>query len=93
MDVKLVRHISALARIDLTEREVEEMADNLQHLLDYFESIREIDTEGIPPTWHSVELANILRPDIPKDPMPRQQILESAPQTDDGRIVVPKVIE
>ena len=74
-----VLHVARLARLRLTDAEVERMAGELSGILDHVERIGELDLEGVEPTSHVVALDNVLRPDEPRPSLPRDAALEDAP--------------
>jgi aspartyl-tRNA(Asn)/glutamyl-tRNA(Gln) amidotransferase subunit C len=88
-----VRHIARLARLALSDDEVERMRDQLSSILDHFQVLSEIDTDGVPPTAHSFELSNVERPDVPGEPVSRDAILEGAPRREDGYFRVRAVLD
>ena len=75
-----VLHVARLARLELSEPEVERMAAELSKVLDHIEKIRELDLEGVPPTSHVVDVAGVLRADEPGPCLPVEKALESAPE-------------
>jgi aspartyl-tRNA(Asn)/glutamyl-tRNA(Gln) amidotransferase subunit C len=80
-----VLHVAKLARLELTDDEVETMSGELSTILDHIEKIGELDLDDVPPTSHVVELENVLREDVPRPSLPREQALEQAPdRTDEG---------
>ena len=79
IDREQVLHVARLARLQLDDQEVEQMAGELSKVLDWIEKIEELDLEGVPPTSHVVEVANALRPDVPGPSLPREVVLASAP--------------
>lgn len=89
IDREQVLHVARLARLRLSDEEVETMADELSSILGHIERISELDLEGVPPTTHVVEVANALRADEPRPSLPRDVILEQAPATQDGGFLVP----
>ena len=70
LDRDQVLHVARLARLELTDEEVERMAAELSHVLDHIEKIRELDLDGVPPTSHVVDVVNALRPDEPEPVAP-----------------------
>jgi aspartyl-tRNA(Asn)/glutamyl-tRNA(Gln) amidotransferase subunit C len=89
IDREQVLHVARLARLELTEQEVERISEELSHVLDHIEKIGELDLAGVPPTTHVVEVSNALRPDEPEPSLPRDAALESAPAGADGGFLVP----
>jgi aspartyl-tRNA(Asn)/glutamyl-tRNA(Gln) amidotransferase subunit C len=75
-----VLHVAKLARLELTDEEVERMAAELSKVLDHIEKIRELDLEGVPPTSHVVDVVNALRADEPQPSLSRAAALASAPE-------------
>lgn len=84
-----VLHVARLARLRLSDEEVETMARELNGIFEHIERIGELDLEGVAPTTHVVEVATALRADEPKPSLPREKILEQAPATQDGGFLVP----
>jgi aspartyl-tRNA(Asn)/glutamyl-tRNA(Gln) amidotransferase subunit C len=88
IDREQVLHVARLARLQLSDEEVERMAGELSAILGHIERISELDLEGVPPTSHVVEVANALRPDEPRPSWEREVVLGAAPdRTDDGFLV------
>src|SRR4051794_41299505 len=79
IDRDQVLHVARLARLRLTDEEVERMSSELSAVLDHIENISQLDLDGVEPTSHVVELENVLRPDEPRPSWPREKILEAAP--------------
>jgi aspartyl-tRNA(Asn)/glutamyl-tRNA(Gln) amidotransferase subunit C len=84
-----VLHVARLARLELTEAELETMAGELSGVLDHIEKIGELDLEAVPPTSHVVEVENVLRADEPRPSLPREVILASAPDPSPDGFRVP----
>jgi len=86
-----VDHIAALAKLALTEEEKERFAEQLSAVLDYAARLQELDTEAIPPTATVLPLRNVMRPDEPRPPSAREDILANAPAAEEGCFVVQAV--
>jgi aspartyl-tRNA(Asn)/glutamyl-tRNA(Gln) amidotransferase subunit C len=85
IDRQQVLHVAKLARLKLTDEEVERMSDELSSILEHVERINELDLDGVEPTSHVVDVENVLRPDEPRPSLPRERALQNAPDaTDDG---------
>ena len=84
-----VLHVARLARLELSEDEVEKMATELSGILDHVDRISALDLEGVEPTSHVIELENVWRADEPDPSLPRDQALEPAPDPADGAFRVP----
>ena len=74
-----VLHVARLARLRLTDAEVDRMSEDLSGILDHVERIGELDLDGVEPTSHVVALDNVLRPDEPRPTLPRERALGGAP--------------
>ena len=72
--------MARLARLDLSDGEVERMSVELSKVLDHIEKIRELELEGVPPTSHVIDVVNALRADEPEPSLPRDVILAAAPE-------------
>lgn len=88
-----VGRIAQLARLGLTETEVEKLREQLSHILETFEVLQQVDTTGIPPTAQSITLQNVLREDEVAESLPPDQILANAPQKNQGFFRVQAVLE
>jgi len=89
---KEVGHIAALARLSFSEEEMELFAEQLNQILIYMEKLDEIDTTGIKPTYHALDLTNVFREDQIKPSLSTQKLLSNAPQTDKDMVIVPRII-
>jgi aspartyl-tRNA(Asn)/glutamyl-tRNA(Gln) amidotransferase subunit C len=87
-----VEHVAWLARIELTEDEKEAFTKQLNEILDYFKKIDEIDTSNIEPTFHVLDLVNVLRDDKVEPSLPKEEALKNAPQREDSFIKAPKIL-
>jgi aspartyl-tRNA(Asn)/glutamyl-tRNA(Gln) amidotransferase subunit C len=89
IDREQVLHVARLARLRLTEEEVESMTGELSSVLDHIEKIGELDLDDVAPTSHVVELENVLRADEPRPSLPREEALAQAPDSDGVGFRVP----
>ena len=89
LDRDQVLHVARLARLELSDEEVERMASELSHVLDHIEKIRELDLKDVPPTAHVVDAAGPLRADEPVPCLDRDEVMASAPEPVDGGFGVP----
>ena len=89
IDREQVLHVARLARLDLSEEEVEKMASELSGILDHVDRISALELEGVEPTSHVIALENVWRPDEPDTSLGREQALEPAPDPADGAFRVP----
>jgi aspartyl-tRNA(Asn)/glutamyl-tRNA(Gln) amidotransferase subunit C len=93
LDKSTVAHIAALARIRLAEAELEPLADELSHILDWVEQLNEVDTTGVPPMASAAAATLPMRDDTVTDGGCRDAILGNAPRIARGFFTVPKVVE
>jgi len=95
--VKLSREqvidIADLAKLDLTEAEIEQYADQLSAVLDYASRLEQLDTNNIPPTATVLPLENVMREDEVQPCLPREQALANAPSAIEGQFRVDAVLE
>lgn len=84
-----VLHVARLARLHLTEEEIERMSGELSSVLGHIERISELDLEGVEPTSHVVDVENVLREDAWRPSWPREEVLDIAPDAADGSFRVP----
>jgi aspartyl-tRNA(Asn)/glutamyl-tRNA(Gln) amidotransferase subunit C len=89
IDREQVLHVAKLARLKLSEDEVERMSGELSAILEHVDNINELDLEGVEPTAHVVPLENVLRADKPRPSLPRERALEGAPDADETGFRVP----
>ncbi|MFW5972498.1 MAG: Asp-tRNA(Asn)/Glu-tRNA(Gln) amidotransferase subunit GatC [Bacteroidota bacterium] len=88
-----VRRIARLARLSFSPDEEKRMAKELSAILDYMETLNELDTSDVPPMSHVLDLSNVTRPDVARTRISREEALKNAPEADDRFFRVPKVIE
>jgi len=87
-----VEHVAHLARLGLSDEEVTELEGQLNHILEQFAVLSELDTEAIPPTARVIELENVLRDDIVRPGFDRETALAGAPERTAEHFVVPAVL-
>ena len=88
-----VRHIALLARIGMTDEEIERMRDQLSNILENFDILTNVDTEGVEPTGHSVNVTSVMREDKSRESLSRDDVLGNAPLVEGDRIRVRAVLE
>ena len=86
-------HIAHLARLSLSEREREVFAGQLDSILSYMEKLNELETEGVEPTSHVLDISNVTREDELKPCLNREDALSNAPDKTERFYRVPKIIE
>ena len=88
-----VLHIARLARLGLTEAEIDRFSEQLSHLLEHFEILQQVDTTGVPPTAQSVDLQSVMRDDEVAPSFPANDILANAPRREGDCFRVRAVLE
>ncbi len=88
-----VAHVARLARLGLSEDEMDRLASELDHILDAMQELRQLDTSAIPPTAQVIPLQNVMRDDIPRPSSTAEEIMRNAPVAHDGQFLVPPVLE
>ena len=87
-----VAHVARLARLDLTDEELERFTGQLAAVLEHAADVASLDTAGVPPTAHPLPLQNVLRADAPVPSLDRDEVLAMAPEAEDGRFRVPRIL-
>jgi aspartyl-tRNA(Asn)/glutamyl-tRNA(Gln) amidotransferase subunit C len=87
-----VEHVARLARLALSDEEIERFTGQLEVILEHAADVSALDTEGVPPTAHPFPLVNVLRSDEPQPGVSRDDVLAMAPDAHDGRFRVPRIL-
>ena len=90
---KDVEHVARLARLALTDDELERMREQLNGILAYIDKLNRLDTEGVEPTSHAVPMLNVMRDDATGPCLPRDEALANAPDRAGEFFRVPRIIE
>ncbi len=88
-----VRHIATLARVGLSDDEVQRFQSQLSEILDYFRRLQDVDTENVPPTAQTLAMHNVMRDDEPQPSIDKEEVLANAPQREDDRFRVRAILE
>ena len=88
-----VEHIASLARIGLTEAEIEMFGEQLSQILEQFEVLNELDTTGVTPTGHAGGLQTVMREDLAEDSLDSEDVLKNAPRREGDFFRVNAVLE
>jgi len=88
-----VLHIALLARLGLSETEVDRLREQLSNILENFEVLQQVDTSDVPPTAHSITLQNVVRDDKVAPSLPPSQVLTNAPKKEENLFRVRAVLE
>lgn len=89
----MVEHIAELAKLQLTEEEIDRYAEQLSDILAYAEKLQALDTDAIPPTASVLPLRNVLRPDEVAPSLPRDEVLANAADTAEGQFRVDAILD
>jgi aspartyl-tRNA(Asn)/glutamyl-tRNA(Gln) amidotransferase subunit C len=87
-----VAHVATLARLAVTDEELELFTGQLAAVLEHAQDVEALDTSGVPPTAHPLEIVNVLREDVVQPSLDRDEVLAMAPSTEDGRFRVPSIL-
>jgi aspartyl-tRNA(Asn)/glutamyl-tRNA(Gln) amidotransferase subunit C len=87
-----VAHLAELARIDLSEAELDRMLGELTVILDSVAVVQQAPTEGVEPMSHPLPLTNVTRPDVPRPGLTAEEALSGAPATEQQRFSVPRIL-
>ncbi len=85
-------YVARLARIDLTDEELDLYASQLAVVLDHAAQVAALDTTGVEPTAHPLPLKNVFRDDVPRPSLDRGEVLSQAPAVEDDRFLVPRIL-
>jgi len=92
IDIDQVRNIGVLSRIELSDEQARELAGQLGAIVEYFDKLKELDTDGVEPMVHALEKHNVLADDVPGESLAPDKALANAPARDGDFFKVPKVI-
>ena len=87
-----VRHVARLARLDITDDEVDLFTGQLEAVLQHAQDVEALDVADVPPTAHPLPLANVFRDDEPRPGVDRDEVLAMAPDAAGGRFRVPRIL-
>lgn len=88
-----VEKVAKLAKLKFTEEEKEKFTQQLAQIVSYVEKLKELDTEGVEPTSHVLDIKNVFREDKVKESLSQEEALANAPSKKNSYFSVPKVIE
>lgn len=88
-----MEYVGILAKLELSPEEKEQAKEDMAKMLDYIDTLNELDTSGVEPMTHIFPVNNVFREDEEKDEWSREEILENAPKQKDGFFQVPKTVE
>ena len=93
LTVEEVRHLALLARVSMSDEEVELMRDQMTNILDQFEVLKEVDTQDVEPTAHSWDVETVMREDEVRPSCDKEKVLANAPQREGDFLRVKAVLD
>jgi aspartyl-tRNA(Asn)/glutamyl-tRNA(Gln) amidotransferase subunit C len=87
-----VRHVALLARLELSDEEIEGFRTDLNSILGHIDEISRLDLADVPPTAHPLDVVNVFRPDVVRPGLSQEAALKNAPQAEAGAFVIPQII-
>lgn len=87
-----VRHVAMLARLALTDEQVDTLKNELNSILGHIDTIQQLDLEGVEPMTHAVSVVNETREDVARPGLPREMALKNAPEQQDGAFLIPRIV-
>jgi aspartyl-tRNA(Asn)/glutamyl-tRNA(Gln) amidotransferase subunit C len=93
LSLQEVEHVALLSRLRLTEDEKHAFADDLDVILEQFQILQRLDTEGVAPTAHAMTLENVFREDAARPSLKPEEVLSQAPEAREQYFVVPRIVE
>ncbi len=92
IDRKTVEWVANLAKIDLSDKDIEEMSKTLTRIIEYMDVLNELDLEKVEPTSHTLDLKNVMRDDIVGESLTIEDVKRLAPEWANDHFVVPRII-
>lgn len=93
IDKEQVAHVARLARLSFDEAELDRFTEQLSQIIEYADRVSSVATEDVPPTAHPLPVKNVFRPDEVGDCLPQDKALSTAPDRDQDRFKVPRILE
>lgn len=88
-----VKYVANLARLSFTDQEIKTFTTQLDDIIGFAEQLNELDTQGVEPTTHVLDMYNVMREDVVEASLPREEALKNAPVQEDGQVKVPLIME
>jgi aspartyl-tRNA(Asn)/glutamyl-tRNA(Gln) amidotransferase subunit C len=88
-----IEHVARLARLALTDEEKDRLREQLALILEHAAKVGEVAAEDVPPTAYAIPRANVYREDVPEPSLPQAEVLANAPEQEDGRFKVVRIVE
>ena len=93
IDKEQVAHVARLARLSFDEAELDRFTEQLSQIIEYADQVSAVATEDVPPTAHPLPVKNVFRPDEVGQCLPQDKALSTAPERDQDRFKVPRILE
>lgn len=93
IDEQQVKHVASLAKLEFSDEQLSKFTPQLESIIDLFESIDKVDTTGVVPMTSATDQVNAMREDVAVNSHQRDALIKNAPDTDDGYIKVPAIID
>lgn len=92
LTIREVEHVALLARLNLTAKEKETYTEQLSSILEFFEMLNRLPTDGVEPLAHVLPLCNVMREDKATPSLPKDEAMANAPLSENGQFKVPKIV-
>jgi len=92
IDKETVKHVATLARLNLTEEELEKFAKDFEGILEAFSSLDEVDTKDVKPSFHPIEMKNVMREDEKEESLTQEEALANSEHKEDGMFKGPRAV-
>ena len=86
-----VKHVAKLAELEFDEKDMEKITTQLDRILDHVANVSSVDTEGVPPTSHILDIKNVFREDVAEESVTQEAALKNAPDEENQGFKVPKI--
>ena len=87
-----VRHVALLARLELSDEQIEAIGEDLNSILGHIDTIQQLDLEGVEPTAHPLDVVNVARADAVRPGLSQDDAVKNAPHSQDGAFVIPQIV-
>ncbi|WP_130806106.1 Asp-tRNA(Asn)/Glu-tRNA(Gln) amidotransferase subunit GatC [Senegalia massiliensis] len=89
-----IKHVAKLSRLEFKDENIEDFTSKFDSVINYVEKLRSVDTTGVKPTYHPhSDIKNVMRDDVVKESLERDEIMKNAPESENGYIKIKKVID
>ncbi len=92
VDENLIRHVAKTARLNLSEKEIKKFEADFKEILSNFAKLDKVDVDDVKPSFHPIDLKNVLREDVPNEPLAQETALANTKHKSNGYFKGPKVI-